>query len=325
MNYDDSVRSMTSVVSAAQPTGDASPFDLDVGLIYTHEDDWIEPLLRTLSASGPGLNMRLLLVDNASQRGAERWNGYFPTTRVIRNDRRLGYAANLNRVLEAAAARYVLLLNTDMVFDPAERCLTKMVEFMDRRPQCGLSSSRIYRYDGSYAFPARRFPTWRTVVGRRWERRSVFRDEVSRYLYLDADPYRSFACDWLTGCFLMARREAVAAIGPLDEGFRKYFEDVDWCARMTSAGWQVMLCGETYCFHAEQRASKKAFSVDGRRHLRSYVRWLWKYRRGVPCANVVTDENCGSDDLHPRRIPTDAGFMDDDSPNSVVPIEHRAA
>lgn len=325
MTRECSERRMTSAESAAQPLCDASPFDLDVGLIYTHEDHWIEPLLRTLSASGPGLKMRLLLIDNASQRGTECWNGYFPTTRVIRNAQRLGYAANLNRVLQAAEARYVLLLNTDMVFDPAERCLTKMVEFMDRRPQCGLSSSRIYRYDGSYAFPARRFPTWRTVVGRRWEHCSVFRDEVSRYLYLDADPYQTFSCDWLTGCFLMARREAVEAVGPLDEGFQKYFEDVDWCARMTAAGRQVMLCGETYCFHAEQRASKKVFSIDGRRHLRSYARWLWKYRRGVPQADAVMSESDGSPDYQPRRIPVNADFLDGELPDSVDPIERRAA
>ena len=46
---------------------------------------------------------------------------------MLHNARRLSYAANLNRILDASAARYVLLMNTDMYFDPREQCLRRMV------------------------------------------------------------------------------------------------------------------------------------------------------------------------------------------------------
>ena len=83
----------------------------------------------------------------------------FPETLVLRNDRRLGYAANLNRVLDASAARYVLLMNTDMYFDPREQCLARMVTLMDGRPRCGVAGCRLYHADGADARAARRFPT----------------------------------------------------------------------------------------------------------------------------------------------------------------------
>jgi N-acetylglucosaminyl-diphospho-decaprenol L-rhamnosyltransferase len=232
----------------------------------------------------------------------------------------LGYAENLNRILLASQARYVLLMNTDMLFDPAEQCLTKAVQFMDAHPECGVCSPRIYRYDGSYAFPARRYPTWQTAVGRRFGENRFFRRNLSRYFYLDRDPYATQSCDWLTGCFLLARREAVQKVGPLDEGFRKYFEDVDWCARMNAAGYRVMLCGDTYCFHAEQRASKRVFSVDGRQHLQSYARWIWKYLRGTPQAVEAVSES-QREVSAVRRLPIDGDFA---APDSTLPI-HRAA
>ncbi|MGC3972612.1 MAG: glycosyltransferase [Pirellulales bacterium] len=100
--------------------------DLDVGFIYTYEDHWMTPLVRGLAASAPGLRMRFLVVDNASERGVAPWTTEHRDTQVIRNDRRLGYAANLNRILEQSDARYVLLLNTDMFFDPRTACLTKL-------------------------------------------------------------------------------------------------------------------------------------------------------------------------------------------------------
>ena len=75
----------------------------------------------------------------------------------------------------------------------------------------------------------------------------------------------------------MLRREAIEQVGRFDEGYGKYFEDVDMGWRMARAGWQVMYHGAASCYHLESRASKKPFSADAWLHLRAYLRWL---RRG---------------------------------------------
>ena len=253
------------------------PFDLDIGVIYTHERAFMPRLLDSLADSGDGLRTRLLLVDNESLDGAEQWRPHFPDIEIIRNSQRLHYAANLNRILAAATSPYVLLLNTDMYFDPAEQCLAKMVDFMERRPRCGLSGCRLLHADGVHAPSARRFQTVPIILARRLGLSGLMPDTVRDYLYAQHAVDASFECDWLSGCFLMLRREAIAAVGPFDEKFVKYFEDVDICLRMARAEWQVMYHGATYCYHLEQRASKRLFSADARRHLRSYLRWLMKW------------------------------------------------
>ena len=75
----------------------------------------------------------------------------------------------------------------------------------------------------------------------------------------------------------MIRRQALEEVGPLDERFGKYFEDVDICLRMARAGWRVMYHGGAHCYHLEQRASGKIFSLDAWRHLRAYLHWLRKW------------------------------------------------
>jgi GT2 family glycosyltransferase len=75
----------------------------------------------------------------------------------------------------------------------------------------------------------------------------------------------------------MVRREAYVQVGGLDEGYGKYFEDVDFCLRMARAGWSVMYHGAVSCCHLEQRASKNLFSADAWKHLRSYARFLRKW------------------------------------------------
>jgi len=251
--------------------------DVDLGVVYTYEDDFMPRLLSTLHGSGDGLDLRLILVDNDSQRGAGSWLKYFPDTVVLRNPQRLGYSANLNRILRVSQAPYVLLLNTDMYFDPAEQCIAKMVRFMESQPDCGIAGCRLHHKDGRHAPSARRFQTFRTVLARRLGLGKLLRRTLDDYLYRERSLRDSWQCDWLSGCFLMIRREAFQDVGFFDTGFVKYFEDVDICLRTALAGWQVMYHGATHCYHAEQRGSKNLFSADARKHLRSYLRWLAKW------------------------------------------------
>ena len=230
--------------------------------------------------------MRLVLLDNNSADGVEPWRGYFRETRVLRNSRRLSYAANLNRIVDASAARHVLLMNTDMYFDPPEQCVGRMVAFMDATPRCGVAGCRVYHADGSDAHAARRFQTLPLILARRCGLGGVLRQTVDHHFYAEHAPDETYECDWLSGCFLMARREALRAVGRFDENYGKYFEDVDLCLRMARAGWQVMYHGATSCCHLEARASKNLLSADAWIHLRAYLRWLrrwgWRPARAAP-------------------------------------------
>lgn len=256
---------------------DHEALDLEIGVIYTHERDFMSPLVSSLAKSGDALRKQLILVDNASIGGVGEWDGIFDDTVVVRNETRLSYAANLNRILAAATARYVLLLNTDMLFDPAEQALSKLVAFMDQRPDCGVSGCRLYHRDGSYAWPARRFQTLATIAARRLGLSRILGGAVEEYLYQHHQETDSFPCEWLSGCLLMTRRTAAAQIGGFDISFSKYFEDVDFCLRMSQQGWGVEMNGGTYAWHFEQRASKRLLSRDAFEHARSYARFLTKW------------------------------------------------
>jgi GT2 family glycosyltransferase len=116
-----------------------------------------------------------------------------------------------------------------------------------------------------------------TIAARRLGLGRILGNTLDSYLHRDKPESAVFDCDWLSGCFLMVRRQAVDEVGLLDLRFQKYFEDVDFCLRMGRAGWRVMMNGRTYCYHLEQRASRRVFSKDAFIHVRSYVQWLLKW------------------------------------------------
>ena len=118
------------------------------------------------------------------------------------------------------------------------------------------------------------------LLARRFGMGRLMQRTLDRYFYLDHAPGESFDSHWLSGCFLMLRKQAADEVGPFDETFGKYFEDVDICLRMARAGWRVMHHGATSAYHIEQRASRRLLSIDAWRHFRSYLHWLrkWGYR-----------------------------------------------
>ena len=268
--YKDVFHSPTDFDSASNP-------QLDIGVIYTYEDHWMARLLHSLRLAAQPLNTRLILVQNGEGSDVSSWRRVFPDTKVVRNRKRLDYAPNLNKILEASTARYVLLLNTDMYFDAPEHCVSKMVKFMERHPDCGIATCRVLHPDGTDAASARRFQTVRTILARRTVLGKMMRQTLDDYFYSERDVRGEWGCDWISGCFMLARRKAIEDVGPFEERFRKYFEDVDMCQRMARAGWRVMYNGGTSCYHFEERASNRVLSVSALKHVYAYFRWLLKW------------------------------------------------
>ena len=250
--------------------------DVDVGVVYTYEDDLLAQLLLSLREAAAGVDARLIFVDNNSQKDISRWSQTFARTKVVANCERLSYASNLNRIMAAARAKYVLLLNTDVYFAQSEPCLWNMVRFMESHPRCGIATCRIYNADGNQSPSARRFQSVPIILARRFGLGKLMPQVLDDYFYADRDMSGEWECDWVSGCFMMLRTDAFRQVGPFDEKYGKYFEDVDMCLRMAKGAWRVMYNGATFCYHLEQRASHRLLSSDARQHAVAYLRWLRK-------------------------------------------------
>jgi N-acetylglucosaminyl-diphospho-decaprenol L-rhamnosyltransferase len=102
------------------------------------------------------------------------------------------------------------------------------------------------------------------------------------------------ALDWISFACVLIRNEALSAIGPMDEGFFMYFEDVDYCRRANQAGWRIAYVPEARVVHLRGGVTPGEFSQNERRrrprfYYESRSRYLAKYygRTGPFRANLL--------------------------------------
>ncbi|MEZ4607998.1 MAG: glycosyltransferase family 2 protein [Deinococcales bacterium] len=76
----------------------------------------------------------------------------------------------------------------------------------------------------------------------------------------------SLAVPWLSGCLQLVRRSAVLKVGGMDERFRFYNEDMEWCFRLRQAGYELKLVNSEVLHLGGQSTPKRsAFIVEGYR------------------------------------------------------------
>jgi GT2 family glycosyltransferase len=63
--------------------------------------------------------------------------------------------------------------------------------------------------------------------------------------------------DAITGAALFVRRSCWRQIGLLDPGFFMFYEDTDWCYRVTRAGWRVSYVPHARIMHVKSAASSR--------------------------------------------------------------------
>jgi GT2 family glycosyltransferase len=226
--------------------------DLSVIVVYYRSPGALRDCLASLPAALSGLRSEVIVVDNASGDGmAEELERTHPEVRVFVNDENLGFARGVNRGLAEARGRCLALLNPDTQVAPG--AFAALVAHLDHHAGTGAVGPKIVDPDGTLQLSCRRFPTHWTGFFNRYSllTRLFPRNPWSRaYLMLDFDHASTRAVDWISGACLVTRREVVERVGPMDEAFFLFNEDVDWCRRMHAAGYEVVYLPAATCMHA---------------------------------------------------------------------------
>jgi len=240
--------------------------------------------LKSVLAQDGTVDFEVIVVDNGSSDGsADMVRERFAEVRLIANDSNVGFARAQNQAFASSTGRYVLLMNPDS-FLPDSDALAKIVRYLDRERSVAILGLRVLNPDGSLQFSARRFPTFgaalfrHTILGRLFPKNRFVRE----YVMADWDHSEPREVDWVSGCAMVIRRAALELIGPLDERFYMYCEDVDICYRARKKGLSVRYYPSVTCVHRIGGASDQdPYRMIYHFHRSMFRFYLKHYARGA--------------------------------------------
>ncbi len=216
-----------------------STADLAVITVSTNEAHWLRRALPSVFDHAGDAKLDVVVVDNSSTDGTrELVESEFPQARVVTSEN-LGFGHANNCGAMTCDAPYVLFLNPDT--EILKGTFGELLATMDRQPGIGLAGVIQQIPDGTTWPTIRYFPSVMRSLGQafgsehwpvpaRWAREREL--DMTRY-------GTEFDCDWTSGSFMLARREALLAAGLLDERFFLQSEEPDLCMRIKRAGWSV--------------------------------------------------------------------------------------
>jgi GT2 family glycosyltransferase len=236
---------MGTPVPAVNGAGTPDLTDLTVAVIHYQTPELLAECLQRVRAAATGA--RLLVIDTGDSAPLPAgWQAANPGVQLLRRPNR-GYAAAVNAALAESSTEFFVQMNADVLVEPVT-----FSELLDVLQQgVALAGPAVVTGSGGrqdQGLPYR-WHYWR--LARR-------RDRMPPPAWL---PVR-----WVSGCLQAVRRDAVTKAGGMDESFRFYNEDVEWCLRLQRHGLTCALV-DTRVTHlaGSSTPSRPEFIVEGLR------------------------------------------------------------
>ncbi|MEG4507016.1 glycosyltransferase [Microcoleus sp. F6_B4] len=190
----------------------------------------------------PESQLDLIVIDNCSQDDSvNSLRELFPKVRIFVNSAN-NFAKALNLGISEAKGQYIGFLNNDATLD--SRWLEILVQILETNNKIGATSGKLLFKDGRInSAGIQQLPNfyWRDVG---------FGEKDSGQYDTEGE------VEGLCWAAVLFRRECLEDVGPIDEDFVMYFEDVEFAKRCHKRGWKMLYTPAALAHH-EYRGSSK--------------------------------------------------------------------
>jgi GT2 family glycosyltransferase len=187
---------------------------------------------------------------------------------LIVSEKNGGFAAGCNLGITAAQANhseYILLLNPDT--RARDDFIAPMLDILDKNPEIGVAGPTILDDDGSdnIQFAGGKITWWKGGPSH------ILEDSPLSETWLQTD--------FVTGCAMLLRTQAIEEAGLMDERYFLYFEDADYVEKLKHSGWKTAFIPSASVLH--KLSSTTGFQSENYVYYFARNR-LWFLRRWAP-------------------------------------------
>jgi len=195
-------------------------------------------------------NFRVAVIDNASTDGsAEFIEENYPEIMLIKFKKNYGFAKAYNLALRSISSEYVALLNNDIEVEPS--WLKKLIFYMERDEKVAAANPKMLFIQDRRRINAAGGCC--DIYGVGWNRGN---GEIDRGQY---DKVQEVF--YANGAAMLIRERAWKEVGPFDERYFLYGEDLDWCWRAQLKGYKILYVPEAKIYHYWRASSGTIISL----------------------------------------------------------------
>ena len=248
--------------------------------------DYLERMLESLFTYHTKGGLEVIVVENGSGDNLTAITERFPSVKMIVSEKNLGFAGGCNLGMESAQGEFVILLNPDIVF--TEPALYHICDNMLADPSVGVGGISLKNLDGSQQKCVWQFPTPIDQLLVLLKVHHVFPSigPIRRWRMDGFDYAKSADVDQVMGAFFCIRRDVLERIGPLDDDFFMWYEEVDFCRRTVKAGWRVRYFSDISAKHKKGSSFDRVPTITKQAMLRRSVRSYMRKHYGVIIGGV---------------------------------------
>lgn len=222
-------------------------------IILTYKDtELLKVCLESLYKQIAGLNFEVIVVDNNPDRvSSEMLKDKFKKVKVISEGVNLGFAKGINKGVGTAKGEYLLFLNPDTKF--IDGTLKEMAKTLEENEKIGVLGGAMENTDGTIQRSCGNFYNLNSVF------LMLFGGDRGELLKFRPDKLKEV--DWVSGGFMLIRRDLFEKAGGFDEAFFMYIEDMELCYRVKKSGYKIFFYPGIKVAHVGQGSTNRSFAI----------------------------------------------------------------
>lgn len=208
-------------------------------------------LLRSIEAQDYA-NLEVIVVDNGSKENpAPLIESQFPKVKLILSPKNLGFAGGNNLGLQKATGEFHFFVNNDT--ELTHGLISTLINLFQRVPRLGIASPLIcYFPSGNHARDLIQYAGMTPINPITGRNKTIGNKTFDEKQYAEAHPTA-----YAHGAAMMVPATVLAETGPMAEEFFLYYEELDWCARIRNAGFDIWIEPNARIYHKESLTVQK--------------------------------------------------------------------
>lgn len=187
----------------------------------------------------------VIIADNASTDNSIAFlKEHYPLLKIIQNKENGGFAKGYNDALEHVDAEYYCLLNSDI--EVTENWIDPIINLLDNNPEVAVVQPKLLSFTHKNQFEyAGASGGFLDCLGYPFCRGRIF-----EHLEEDTGQYdNAMEVFWATGAALFVRSNLFHKLKGFDDDFFAHMEEIDFCWRVKTLGYKVMVEPKSVIYH----------------------------------------------------------------------------